>query len=69
MAALSIGVVDHGIEEGDPAQRRRARPKGRHQVEALVDVDPLLCHAGPERAVVPKTVTGTTAQPAASDTR
>ena len=51
VAALAVGVVDHGVEERHPPQLRAIAAHQPLEVDALVDVDPQLDHAGAERAV------------------
>ena len=51
MAALAIGVVDDGVEDRDPAQAGVVLDDHRHDVLAIVGVDPELDHALTERAL------------------
>ena len=49
---LPVGVVDHRVEDRHLPQRLVVRAAGkRDQVDALVQVDPQLAHAGAERPV------------------
>ena len=51
MAALAVGVVHHRVEYGEPAQPGVVAVQQRQQIGVLVDVDPDLTGAGPERTV------------------
>ena len=51
VAALAVGVVDDGVEDRHPAQVGVVAAGQHGQVDLLVDVDPQLAHAGPERPV------------------
>ena len=67
VAALAVGVVDHRVEHGHPAQGGRSARISRRQVDGLVDVDPQLHHARAERAV-PQHRRRHHVQPVASET-
>ena len=69
VAALAVGVVDHGVEDRHPAQVRVVAAGQLGQVDRLVDVDPQLAHARRRTARRACTVGGTTSQPLASLTR
>src|SRR5665647_3423468 len=51
VAALAVGVVDHGVEQRDPPQARVAGLEEGQDVHVVASGDPELEHPGAERAL------------------